>query len=1151
MMGMKSQRHMRESKTRNQKWRSVETLERRMMLTADWQNPSNPWDVDGNDGPESVTPLDALLVINELSRRDVSAPETGELPDLGPEDGSPPPFVDVNGDNLVSPLDAIMVINRLGSDGLGNSSFTSTRATDTVMAGTSAANFVVTSDTLVNTVVSRSQASPDLASASDGRSVVVWSSFDQDGQSWGVFGQRYNAIGEKVGGEFQVNTFTKSSQRDAAVAMAPTGEFVIVWQSLGEDGSAWGVYGQRFDANGVRQGGEFRINETTKGHQWHPDVAFLSNGGFVVTWDGRGHGDRDGVFSRVYAANGTATGGETLVNTTTSGFQTDPAVASLGMDGSFVIAWHGKGTGDHLGVFMKRSGQSSEVRVNPERHGTQSHAAIAGNVAGDIVVSYQEFPETSGGVGIRAVKFPNNAAATGVIHVNQTGAGLQHGPAVAFLNEGAFAVAWYGKGGGDGFGIQQRRFSSSGVPATDESLANTTTKGIQERPAIANVAGDFVVVWQGKGEGDKHGIFARLFDVPNSGNLAPTLDQPIADQQINAGSAFNLNIASAFSDRDPLDVLTFTATPPAGGSLPAWLQFNGSTGQFSGTPANGDVGNFQVLVRATDPAGASVSDTFQIMVNAVNTPPQLVSPIPDQSASVGTPFTFDVTTFFTDTDALSFTTSTLPTWLTFNSATQVFSGTPTAADVSSPNITVTATDTGGLTVSDTFAINVTQGNRAPIVSTPIPNQAIQVGSPLSLVVASSFSDPDADTLAFTATRSNGTALPSWLTFTASTATFSGTPSAADVGTVSITVTARDPGNLSVTDTFDIVVSATGNTAPVVNDQIFNVLRTAATGAIVGTVLATDPNNDALTFAITAGNGAGAFALNATTGQITVANSTALAAIVGDAVLTVTVSDDGTPSLNDTATITILISDSPLVVQYSVGFLDSQNNPITSIVAGGTFQFVVFVQDIRSTPTGAFSAFVDVNFPAALVSTNGSIVHSTTYGAGTSGSLGTPGLIDEVGGVDGVAAIGGARFELFRVPMVAAQTAGQADFTLDPADNVSAHPTTVFGDDDAIPSDRIRFSGASLTITPANTGRAASGSATGNWGMGSTLNVGLGVEDMLFPSTAIPPAPASRLPNVSAARRMGELPSVALSERPSSDKKGVDHDVRDSLFAVGF
>ena len=66
-------------------------------------------------------------------------------------------------------------------------------------------------------------------------------------------------------------------------------------------------------------------------------------------------------------------------------------------------------------------------------------------------------------------------------------------------------------------------------------------------------------------------------------------------------------------------------------------------------------------------------------------------------------------------------------------------------------------------------------------------------------------------LTYMATKSDGTALPTWLSFTASTRTFSGTPQAADVGPVSVKVTASDGNGGSVSDEFDITVSAASNT----------------------------------------------------------------------------------------------------------------------------------------------------------------------------------------------------------------------------------------------------------------------------------------------------------------------------------------------------
>ena len=74
--------------------------------------------------------------------------------------------------------------------------------------------------------------------------------------------------------------------------------------------------------------------------------------------------------------------------------------------------------------------------------------------------------------------------------------------------------------------------------------------------------------------------------------------------------------------------------------------------------------------------------------------------------------------------------------------------------------------------------------------------------------AYAFYDPDSDTLTYTATKSDGTALPSWLTFTAGTRTFSGTPQTGDVGTVSVKVTASDGSGGSGSGTFDIAVRAT-------------------------------------------------------------------------------------------------------------------------------------------------------------------------------------------------------------------------------------------------------------------------------------------------------------------------------------------------------
>ena len=103
----RSHTHRRRIRTRRP---CLEALEPRQLLAADWQNASDPLDVNG-DG--TVTPIDSLLVINELAEPMVSDPARGVLPNPASPPQVPPPYFDVDGDGFVSPADALRVINAI------------------------------------------------------------------------------------------------------------------------------------------------------------------------------------------------------------------------------------------------------------------------------------------------------------------------------------------------------------------------------------------------------------------------------------------------------------------------------------------------------------------------------------------------------------------------------------------------------------------------------------------------------------------------------------------------------------------------------------------------------------------------------------------------------------------------------------------------------------------------------------------------------------------------------------------------------------------------------------------------------------------------------------------------------------------------------
>src|SRR5262245_27159001 len=126
-----------------------------------------------------------------------------------------------------------------------------------------------------------------VATDASGNFVVVRGSNTQDGDGYGVFGQRYDAAGGPLGSEFRVNSYTTNAQGSPAVASDASGNFVVVWQSETQDGEGYGVFGQRYDGAGGPLGNEFRVNSFRTSSQRLPAVASDASGNFVVVWQSK------------------------------------------------------------------------------------------------------------------------------------------------------------------------------------------------------------------------------------------------------------------------------------------------------------------------------------------------------------------------------------------------------------------------------------------------------------------------------------------------------------------------------------------------------------------------------------------------------------------------------------------------------------------------------------------------------------------------------------------------------------------------------------------------------------------------------------------------------------------------------------------------
>ena len=223
----------------------------------------------------------------------------------------------------------------------------------------------------MNTTTVNEQVGPDsdncnVAVDSSGNTVVVWMSQAQDGSGYGVYGQRYDGTGAAVGGEFQISQTTAGNQQFPSVVMAQNGSFVVVWTSDATTGGD--IFMRRYAADGTALSGEILVNTTTTNTQHVPNVAMDGSGNFIVVWDSYASGNYD-VRAQRFNSSGAAVGGEFTVNTTLAGDQRLNSVA-MNASGAFVITWTGiNGDGSGNGVFGQRfnAAGTAQAPISPTR----------------------------------------------------------------------------------------------------------------------------------------------------------------------------------------------------------------------------------------------------------------------------------------------------------------------------------------------------------------------------------------------------------------------------------------------------------------------------------------------------------------------------------------------------------------------------------------------------------------------------------------------------------------------------------------------------------------------------------------------------------------------------------------------------------------
>jgi len=374
---------------------------------------------------------------------------------------------------------------------------------------------------LVNTETGGSQTRPDAAMNATGDSVVVWESYLQDGGGWGIFGQRYDADGDPVGSEFQVNAAGAGDQRYPAAAMRPDGSFTVVWLDSDADGD--GIRGRRFNAAGAPVGGDFAVNSTTAGDQTAADVAVDGSGVGIVVWQSDATGDLE-IRGRRLDASGVPIGAELTINSTTADDQQAPAIAGAA-GGGFAVVWQGYGqdgpADGTIGRLFAANGSptGTEFIVNEWTAGNQISPAVCRAADGSSLFAWEDTTNKDGfGSSIRARWF--SAAGTplgGDVQANTYWLDDQMNPTVACAGPGNAVITWESEDqDGSDLGIYTQALGHDGVLSGIERRMNTYVFGVQYRQAVADSAsGSFWAIWaSGAQDGSGDGIYGLFSAAP-------------------------------------------------------------------------------------------------------------------------------------------------------------------------------------------------------------------------------------------------------------------------------------------------------------------------------------------------------------------------------------------------------------------------------------------------------------------------------------------------------------------------------------------------------------------------------------------------------------------------------------------------------------
>lgn len=263
---------------------------------------------------------------------------------------------------------------------------------------------VPSNEFLVNATTLHTQSKPSVDIHSDGSFVIVWESWFEDGSDKGIFGQRFSSLGDKVGDQFQINVTTQFSQAKPVVKYFPDGKFIVIWESWKQEtpvASGYGVFGRIYNASGEPVSGEVQINDYTLDYQWFADVITFDSENIVVAWcSWEQDGDDGGIYIKRLNTSWEAYRPEVLVNSTRRYYQWLPKLDKT-PGGNIAVVWSSwLQDGSREGIYAKildseLNEQSFEFRINDITQNFQWEPTFIATGDNELMIIWPSYDETA------------------------------------------------------------------------------------------------------------------------------------------------------------------------------------------------------------------------------------------------------------------------------------------------------------------------------------------------------------------------------------------------------------------------------------------------------------------------------------------------------------------------------------------------------------------------------------------------------------------------------------------------------------------------------------------------------------------------------------------------------------------------------------